>query len=233
MNRLLDFIKTYENGVTEEQILVMNPTLNKESLVKILNNLIKNNNITVYKNGTTIYYKAIINASNDYESLIINLISQSGTEGLWIKEIREKTNMPQSLVLKMLNIMENKRIIKSVKNIKNNRKVYVLFDVIPSDDVTGGFWFNDNDVDIECVENVSKIVYNYIEKKTKTNEENAMIKYSKNPSLSEITVFVNTLNFLNEKVKEEDCRTLINTLVYDGKVEFLNDHGIERYRSLK
>ncbi|WUR04197.1 DNA-directed RNA polymerase III subunit RPC6 [Vairimorpha necatrix] len=233
MEKLLEFIKTYENGVTEEQILIMNPNLNKESLVKILNKLIKNNTLTVYKNGPKIFYKAIINASDDYESLIINLISQSGTEGLWIKDIREKTNMPQNLILKMLSQLENKRIIKSMKNMKNNRKVYVLFDVIPSDEVTGGFWFNDNDVDVECVENVSKIVYNFIDKKTRIDEENAMNKYSNNPSLLEITEFINTLNFLNSKVKETELRTLLFTLVYDNKIEALNDQGTERFRVLK
>ncbi|KAK6090681.1 hypothetical protein P3W45_000404 [Vairimorpha bombi] len=230
MDTLLSFIKTYENGVTEEQILIMNPSLTKESLVKHLNSLIKNNSITVYKDGSTIYYKAITNASDDYESLIINLISQSGTDGMWIREIREKTNMPHNLVLKMLSNLESKRIIRSIKNIKNNRKVYVLFDIIPSDEVTGGFWFTDNDVDVECVDNVSKIVYNYIKKKTLMDSENVLNKYSNNPSLSEITEFVNTLNFLNSQVKEAEMRYLVNTMVYDDKIELLMDEGIERYR---
>lgn len=233
MENLLNFIKTYEQGVNEEQIRIMNPTLTKESLVKYLNGLIKSNNITVYKNGNTIFYKAVVNASDDYETLIINLIAQSGTEGMWIKEIREKTNMPQNLILKILSSMENRRVIKSIKNIKNNRKVYVLYDIIPSDAITGGFWFNDNEVDVECVKNVGKIVCNYIKQKTFIDNENAINKYSNNPSLSEITEFINTLNFLNSKVKDEELKILLNTLVYDEKIELLMDQGIERYRYLK
>ncbi|EQB60203.1 rpc34p [Vairimorpha apis BRL 01] len=232
MGDLFEFIKSYENGVTEEQILVMNPALTKEMLVKNLNNYIQKNNITVYKNSGKIYYKAILNATDDYETLIISLISASGTEGMWIRDIKEKTNMPHNLLLKILNTLENKRIIKSIKNIKNNRKVYVMYDIMPSDEITGGFWFIDNEVDFECVENVSKIVLNYIIKKTKVDNENAINKYSNNVSLSEITDYINGLKFLNSTVKESDMLILVNTLVYDEKLEKLNDQGIQRFRAL-
>lgn len=232
MKDLLEFIKSHENGVTEEQILVMIPSLTKEQLVKSLNNFIKSNSITVYKNLGKIYYKAIVNASDDYETLIISLISQSATEGMWIRDIKEKTNMPHNLLLKILNTLENKRIIKSMKNIKNNRKVYVMYDIMPSDEITGGFWFVDNDVDFECVENVSKIVLNYIIKKTKVEDENCINKYSGNVSLEEITDYINGLKFLNNNVKESDMLVLVNTLVYDDKLEKLNDQGILRFRAL-
>ncbi|KAF9764802.1 putative DNA-directed RNA polymerase III subunit rpc6 [Nosema granulosis] len=229
MDSLLEFIKNYEDGVTEEQIRIMNPSLSKESLVEMLNTFINSNKITVYKKDSAIFYKYTAGTSDDYESLLLNLISQGGTEGLWFKEIKDKTNMPHNLAMKVLRSLENKRLIKSMKCIKSNRKVYVLYDLVPSDDITGGFWFNDNDVDGACVESVYKIVYQFITQSTLVEDKDCINKYSNNPTVYSILDYINTLKILTSEIKECDLKVLLDIMAYDNKIEKLIDGGIERY----
>lgn len=229
MENLLEFIKNYEEGVTEDQIRVMNPGITKEALVELLNQYINANKITVYKKDNTIFYKYTSGTSDDFESLLLNLISQSSTEGLWFKEIKDKTNMPHNLAMKVLKSLENKRLIKSMKCVKNNRKVYVLYDLVPSDDITGGFWFNDNDVDVACVQSIYKVILQFIKQNTFIEDNDSLNKYSNNPSVYEIADYINTLKILNSEVKESDLLVLLDVMTYDNKIEKLVDGGIDRY----
>jgi DNA-directed RNA polymerase III subunit RPC6 len=225
MNTLLDFINNYDEGVSLDQIRISLPNLSKEHLVDFLNKLINSNKITIFKKDGLVYYKST-SGSDDYESLLLNLISQSSTEGLWFREIKEKTNMPHNLAMKILRNLENKRLIKSMKCIKNNRKVYVLYDLVPSDDVTGGYWFNENEVDLECVQNIFKIVYQFIKKNTFIEDPNCLIKINNCPTLYEIGEYLNGLKILNYEIKEKDLKSLLDVMIYEDKIEMIEE---ERY----
>lgn len=227
MEKLLETIKASEEGVTQESLREGEFGLTKEEMVGYLNKLINSNEITVYKKGAAIVYKYTGTTGDDYEALLLNLISSK--EGLWLKEIKDKTNMPHNLAMKVLKGLENKRLIKSMKCVKSNRKVYVPYDRVPSDDITGGYWFTDNDVDLECVESLSQIVLNFIKQKSFVDDSNCMNKFSNNPNLYEILDFLNGSQVLTTEIKEEDLKTLLDVLAYDGLIERLDDCGIERY----
>ncbi|AFN83826.1 DNA-directed RNA polymerase III subunit C34 [Encephalitozoon romaleae SJ-2008] len=231
MKSVLDFIRSRPEGVVEEDLSLEFPKMSKVDIARELNECLKRQEISLFRDKGVLYYKPSPVNIDDYELTIYNLVSQSGNEGVWLKVIKDKTNMPHNLIGKVLRSMESKRIIKSVKCLKNNRKVYVLYDEVPSEEITGGIWFQDNDVDAECVTRVLEIIQLFLEKRLNGNLE--LPEYEDNPALEEIMSYVKNLNILSVPLRAEDLETLVDILVFDGKVEKLHSGSVTRYRALR
>lgn len=62
--------------------------------------------------------------------------------GLWTKDMKLRTNLAQPVIQKILKTLETRRLVKSVKNINNpSRKVFMLYELEPSRELTGGAWW--------------------------------------------------------------------------------------------
>lgn len=216
MTEMLEYIKKNENGVTEQMLCSNFTTLNKVEIANNLNILIQQNQIEVLKDGNTIYYKAIVNKSVGYEALILNLIGQSGSSGMWLRDIKSKTNIPHNLVLKILKVLEDTRKIKSIKSVKNNRKTYVLYDIKPDEDVSGGVWFSNNDVDLVFVNKLMDIIYQYVHR---PEGPYILNKIDNLVNVKTIREFILHSKISEVELSMEDINTLIDCLVYDGRIE--------------
>lgn len=232
MKSILDFIKDHASGVTEEELSLEFPDTLKIDIAKKLNGYLRLQQISLFKEKGVLYYKPSPTNTDDYEFMVHNLIEQSGSEGVWLKVIKDKTNMPHNLVGKVLRSMENKRVIKSVKCLKNNRKVYVLYDQTPSEEITGGAWFHDNDVDTECVRRMLEIVKLFLDKATVVEGSLRLIDYEKNPTLDDILEYIQNLNILSIPLRLSDLKTLVDVLIFDGKAERLSAEDTDRYRAI-
>lgn len=57
-------------------------------------------------------------------------IERAGNKGIWTRDIKTHTNIPQQIVTKTLRLLETRRLVKSVKSISSkNKKLYMLFDL--------------------------------------------------------------------------------------------------------
>jgi DNA-directed RNA polymerase III subunit RPC6 len=55
--------------------------------------------------------------------------------------MKMKTNLSQPQISKILKALESRNLIKSCKNVNNpSRKLYMLFELEPSREITGGAW---------------------------------------------------------------------------------------------
>ena len=76
--------------------------------------------------------------------------------GIWTRDIKTATNIPQMTLTKTLKILEQRSLIKSVRSVvSKSKKLYVLFDVVPAKSVTGGPWYSDQEFDHEFVSELS------------------------------------------------------------------------------
>ena len=67
----------------------------------------------------------------------------------------------------MFKNLENNRYIKSIKSVKHpTRKIYMLYNLQPSIDVTGGPWFTDSELDTEFIETLLEVCWRFIVGKT-------------------------------------------------------------------
>lgn len=86
--------------------------------------------------------------------------------GIWIKDIKFKSNMHIQLVNSSIKNLEKKNLIKAIKSVRNpTKKLYMLFDLEPSADLTGGAWYTDQELDLEFIEELSRQCFKYIQAK--------------------------------------------------------------------
>lgn len=57
-------------------------------------------------------------------------IERAGNKGIWTRDIKTHTNIPQQVVTKTLRLLETRQLVKSVKSISSkNKKLYMLYDL--------------------------------------------------------------------------------------------------------
>jgi DNA-directed RNA polymerase III subunit RPC6 len=105
----------------------------------------------MFKLGSQIIYK--LNASvstsstksfENEEKLVYQIIESSGNKGIWIRDIRCNSNLSATTIRKILKTLESKKFIKSIKSVAaSKKKVYMLYDLEPHEEITGGAWYSE------------------------------------------------------------------------------------------
>lgn len=99
--------------------------------------------------------------------MVYQQIENSGTNGIWVKTIKQRTNIHQTAVTKCMKTLEGKKLVKPVKSIKNpSQRIYMLSHLSPNEDVTGGPWFSDGELDVELIAVTADAVVHFIERQS-------------------------------------------------------------------
>lgn len=126
--------------------------------------------------------------------------------------------------------------MKSVKSVKHpTRKIYMLYHLQPSIEVTGGPWFTDSELDVEFINSLLTIVWRFVSECTYpggfSNFQNGSQGALYAPgiknycSLEDILQFIEQAQVANVQLNLGDIRSLCEVLVYDDKLErVLHDH---------
>ena len=97
------------------------------------------------------------------ERVVYRCIKAADNKGIWTRDLKARTNLHQTVITKVLRSLESKKLIKAVKSVKNStKKVYMLAHLEPNADLTGGPWFNENELDLEFIEEMCKICHRFI-----------------------------------------------------------------------
>lgn len=111
------------------------------------------------------YWNNSLRASklNDDARLVYNTIRSSGNNGIWTKDLKKKTNLHTIVLNRTLKSLEQKQEIKAVKHVKYpTRKIYMLFSLSPSSEVTGGAWYTDQELDTDFIDSLKAACLKYI-----------------------------------------------------------------------
>lgn len=70
-------------------------------------------------------------------------IQDKGRDGIWKRDIKHKTGLVEKEVEKILKTLQKKKLIKMEKTVlRQNGKMFFLYDVEPSAEHTGGVWYS-------------------------------------------------------------------------------------------
>lgn len=252
--RLLDL--TRELTSLTQEVMDADPIISKvpkSELLNIMNPLLKNGKLKMhatkdgkpfYKLGTTTpatVSRAAANATTE-EKLLLQIIEEAGSKGIWTKEMRNKSGLNQSALTKVLKAMESKKMIKSVTSVQAaKKKMYLLYDVTPDSSLTGGPWWSNGEFDNQFVELLHKICSQLLEKRL----ENArkleggplMVKNGSFLSSAEILQMVTDMRISKTTLSVTDIECILDTIVYDGKAEMTIDGSggqhSKRYRMIE
>lgn len=133
--------------------------------------------------------------------------------------------------------LEQRQLIKAVKSVKfPTRKIYMLYNLTPSVELSGGPWYTDNELDTVFIESLCTALYRHISRETwpphRLDREEAAKEIDGNstrllpaactPDLPSARSCLNWLvksKLTATKLAEQDVKSLLDTLVWDGKIE--------------
>ncbi|KAM9909526.1 hypothetical protein OXX80_000168 [Metschnikowia pulcherrima] len=218
--------------------------MNEPDLVRLLGytqSLIDRKMLKLVKVGDDLRFQVIslsetkkLTSMSDDEQMIYTYIEASGREGIWTKTLKAKTNMHQHIVMRCLKSLESQRYIKSIKSVKHpTRKIYMLYNLQPSIDVTGGPWFTDSELDTEFIDSLLTVIWRFISSKTfptafQEPQANTNIFGSVYPAhhtgfanLDSIMDFIISHKITNIDLATSDIRSLCEVLIFDDKIELV------------
>lgn len=224
MKELLDFIRQRLKSVTEEEIKREFSNLPSEQILNELTTLEAQNQIKRDKNRHILY----VRKAEDDEKFVIEQLEKAKNQGCTMRDFKMGTKLPQSLITKILRRLQDIQKVKVVKGQKNRQKVFMIFNETPDDDVTGGVWFNNGDVDVEFVNQLIKLIYIFV--KNRTQE---LIEYEKNPTLENIKTFIVEAGVLSIRINNTELKKIIDVMVYGQLLQELKCSNRVMYRVLQ
>lgn len=214
--KVLSFLKSNPEGVTQEKLTSAIP-FNEELILECLNALNNSNRISILELSEGMVFKYVsekdalkIRELTKDEMATYEIIMQSGSNGITIFDLKQKLKIEKTQYInKILTKLSKKFLIKSLKVLNTrNKKIWIGFDVVPSQEITGDIWCNDQKIDNDLVTVFCEKCNKYIEDQ-------------KEVSRKEILFFAKSIN-LSQKfidIKEENIQKILNILVFDGKIE--------------
>ncbi|KAI1295569.1 DNA-directed RNA polymerase III subunit RPC6 [Halotydeus destructor] len=228
--KIIDLCKIKASGVTDKMLQKEMADVPVLERANALNSLLADGKLELFKQGTQLLYRLKdsdrpAKVTDDEEKIVYSIIKEAGNKGIWIREIRTKSNLNQTILNKVIKVMEGKKIIKSIKAVNaSKRKVYMLYELDPDRSVTGGSWYStDQDFEVEFVDILNQQCYQFLKSKT----ESAAAKFS-NPlekrrasfaSSDEVLKYIDELKISNVNLSVEDIESILETTIYDGLVE--------------
>ena len=157
------------------------------------------------------------------DRFIFSVIRDAGNRGIWTRHIRSRCALSQYIVNRSLKTLEQKQLIKQVKNVKvPTRKFYMLYELTPHEDVSGGPWYTDNELDTEFIEKLSVIILQFVKSRTFPRGSNDVIyatSYTRYPTLEDIQASIRRSHVITVDLSVEDIKLVVEVLVYDHKIE--------------
>ncbi|KAK2160255.1 hypothetical protein LSH36_137g04034 [Paralvinella palmiformis] len=178
-NRILELCREISKGITDQVIQNDMPSVDAKDRIMAINKLLSSGQIELLKSGNQLIYRAKelksaskITGGDNQEKLVYKIIETAGNKGIWIRDIRYKSNLLLTQLNKILKSLESKKLIKAIKSVSaSKKKVYMLYDLEPDRSVTGGAWYSDQDFESEFVEVLNQQCYKYLEQRGASAQE--------------------------------------------------------------
>lgn len=157
------------------------------------------------------------------ERLIYQIIEAAGNKGIWLRDIRAKSNLEQKRVNSIIKKLRANKLIKSVTSVvASKKKLYMLFDLEPDESLTGGAWYADEEFDAIFVKTLRDVVIKYLQ--TKCPEGRSFVSPMERFEaslvfLTEVHTWVTDSGIFTQALRKDDIEKVLDTLVLDGTVE--------------
>lgn len=242
---IVELAKSKPNGISNIDIKNEIPDVSPEVWTKSINKLLKSGTLELFKDKGTLLYKykdpstkTEVKGSDNEEKVVYKIIEEAGNKGIWIRDIRFKSNLNMTQLNKVLKSLETKKYIKAVKSVAaSKKKVYMLYNLEPDSSVTGGAWYQDQDFESEFVDVLNQQCYRFLEGK-----RDAAIKLGGGPLMcrnrsyvtaTDVHKFISELGISKVQLSVDDIESILYTVVLDNKAErTVNPNGEYLYRAI-
>jgi DNA-directed RNA polymerase III subunit RPC6 len=120
------------------------------------------------------------------------------------------------MLTKILKNLEQRQLIKPVKSVTQKaKKLYMLYELEPSKEITGGVWYSDQEFDHSFISELRDFLVQCLRR----------LNGGKGCTISEISDKIQQSNVSRVALTNDDVGQLMRTLVYDYLVEEVPDHS--------
>jgi len=212
--QVLKICKETPEGVRQELIGARLPQIPQKQQADAINYLLKQQQLELHQRDGALLFKYVVQEqaakfkglSSD-ELLVYQIIKASANIGIWTRDLKVKSNLQQNQVVKVLKVLESRKLVKAIKSVQNkNRKVYMDFDTEPAREVTGGAWYTDNEFDNEYIEALQNTCRKFVNQR-------------KSGTIEEIRDYITENKISTVPLTSEDIKSIMNILVYDGELD--------------
>ncbi|KAG7493018.1 hypothetical protein MATL_G00020110 [Megalops atlanticus] len=207
-NRIKELCQQFPHGITDQVIQNDMPHVEAQQRAMAINRLLSIGQLDLLRNSTGLLYRlkdmqtaSKMKGSDNQEKLVYQIIEDAETKNL-----------------------ESKKLIKAVKSVAaSKKKVYMLYNLQPDRSVTGGAWYSDQDFESEFVEVLNQQCFKFLQSKAEVardSKQSPMVQRNSSFATShEVWKYICELGISKVELSMEDIETILNTLIYDGKVE--------------
>lgn len=203
-----------------------------EEQLLAINSLLKKSLFNAQKGPSGIQYVAIsrdeaslLGSMDANELIIYNHIKEAKNDGIWTKVIKARTNLHQTIMTRCLKLLEQKQLVKAVKSVKfPTRKIYMLYDLVPSIELSGGPWYTDNELDTGFIHELSMACLRYIQSKTWPKDGRSSSLYPAShtvqlPTAANVHQYLRSAKLTDTELEPEHVVALLDLLIYNNEVE--------------
>jgi len=146
--------------------------------------------------------------------LVLQEVGKVERKGIYKKQLKRVTGLPQAQLTRILKTLESRKLVKPVKTIASKTmNLYVLYDVAPAREHTGGPWYTDQEFDLELVSMVSQWMLMQIAKGTRGTDD-----------LQSMTTVLQNTKIVNVELGTDDLKQILDKLIFEGKIEKRSDN---------
>ncbi|EYB91496.1 hypothetical protein Y032_0205g1925 [Ancylostoma ceylanicum] len=136
-DQIYSIVQSSEDGLDTDTISALTaaiPVLDRQNAI---NNLLVTKRLVISKtSGGTLRLKVNTNTqlsgATDEEQAIYSLIEDSKRKGIWIRELRDGSGLSQIQLRKVLKSLEQKKLIKNVKEKQQSGEFLAILDRLPT-----------------------------------------------------------------------------------------------------
>ena len=222
---ILEQCKLHPEGIPDVDLAAKISHIPVTDRAVAINRLLSQRKLQIFKDGDALVYKEVkqdeavkFKGLSSEDLLVYQIIQQSGNTGIWTKELKQKSNLPQTQIGKIFKSLEARKLIKAVKHVaQQNRKVYMLYELEPSREITGGAWYTEHEYDAEFIHVLREQCVKFILARGKV-------------TLEDVCDFVKQTKLSHVELGQEEVLQIVNTLVYDGKVDAHEELEVDKER---
>lgn len=229
--KIIELCKANPKGITDANIQSVVGGIPAQQRVTAVNRLLSIGQLELLRNGQTLYYRykdsqaaGKTKGFEQEEKLIYQMIEDAGNIGIWIRDLRYKCGLQLAQVNKFIKNLESKKFIKAVTSVAaGKKKVYMLYNLEPDASVTGGAWYSNQDFESEFVDILNQQCDRFLQEKRQLADEgqgDPLFKRDRSyASLWEVWNYIKDLGISKVQLSLKDIEAIMNTLIFDGKVE--------------
>jgi DNA-directed RNA polymerase III subunit RPC6 len=186
-------------------------------LVPIINELTRASRLTMSKADGEVYFSVLSAAEaskmqglDAHSKLVYQVIESAGNKGIWTVDIRVQTNIPQATLTKIFKQLETRKLIKPIKAVTaKTKKLYMLYDLVPAKEITGGPWYTEGEFDHEFIAELRNFIIMCVRRMNR----------GQGVSIQQISDKMVQANVSRVQLSLEEVRQLVQTLLHDYVIE--------------